>query len=245
MAYIIVTGTSRGIGEALAQRLLELGHRVIGISRSGGEDGAAKQDGRYVRLAADLAETDRLEALMARVFETIPNDGSADVYLVNNAAVLQPLANVGAAGTAEVERHVRVNLTAPMVLAAAFAKHTQQWTSDRRILNVSSASASILLPGMSAYCAVKAGLDVFSKVMGMEQAQQPSPIKVASVWPGMIDTAMQAEIRGQDPAVFPSAEVFIGAKQGGMLTTPEQTGAKLADLLTRPDFPQGEVLTEL
>lgn len=245
MADIIVTGTSRGIGEALAERLLAQGHRVIGIARTSSGKLAGGAGGGYTHIEADLGETAGLERLMARAFEAVSSGGAQGVYLVNNAAVLQPLGDVGACGSEAVDRHLRVNLTAPMILSSLFARHTQRWAADKRILNVSSASASILLPGMSAYCTVKAGLDVFAKVMGLEQERQAYPIKVAAVWPGMIETAMQAEIRGQSPDVFPSAEVFIGAMQGGMLTTPEQTAAKLADLLTGPAFPQGEVLTEL
>ncbi|MBW7476458.1 SDR family NAD(P)-dependent oxidoreductase [Paenibacillus oenotherae] len=244
MKTVIITGVSRGIGEAAACLLLDMGHRIIGIAR--GSSSSLNQYAGYVGIEADLGDTAGLSGMLAKVFERIqPAERSDGIYLVNNAAMLQPLRDAGSCMPEEIAYHMGVNLTAPMVLSALFARHTDSYTGDKRILNISSASAAVLLPGMSCYSTAKAGLDVFSKVMGMEQQNKPYPLRIASVWPGMIETELQAEVRNQPISEFESAGLFIGAKESGMLATPGAAAGKLVELLFSDAFPQGGVVTDL
>jgi benzil reductase ((S)-benzoin forming) len=131
------------------------------------------------------------------------------------------------------------------MLSALFAQHVEAWHGDRRILNLSSGSADNPLPGMGCYCAAKAGLDMFTRVMGLEQLKKPAPIRIASVWPGMIETEMQAEARKQPRESFESAGLFIGAQESGMLAKPEYTASRLVELLFSDAFPQGGVVEDL
>lgn len=86
---------------------------------------------------------------------------------------------------------------------------------------------------------------MFTKVMGLEQQRKPHPLRIASIWPGMIETSMQTEVRNQPIEAFESAGVFINAKNGGMLTSPTYTAEKLVELLFGEAFPQGDVVTDL
>jgi benzil reductase ((S)-benzoin forming) len=244
MRTVIITGTTRGIGEAMARLLLEQGHRVIGVARGNSE--SLQSYGRYDGVAADLSRLEALEGLMAEIFARVQPQRSSDgIYLVNNAAMLQPLRNAEQLDAAAVASHMSVNLTAPIMLSALFAQHAETWHGDRRILNLSSGSADNPLPGMGCYCAAKAGLDMFTKVMGLEQLKKPAPIRVASVWPGMIETEMQAEARRQPRESFESAGLFIGAQESGMLARPEHTASRLVELLFSDAFPQGGVVEDL
>ncbi len=244
MRTVIITGTTRGIGEAMARLLLEQGHRVIGVAR--GRSDSLHAFGLYDGLTADLGRPEVLEALMADVFAKVQPQRRADgIYLVNNAAMLQPLRNAERLDAAAVASHLSVNLTAPIMLSGLFAQHVEAWQGDKRILNLSSGSADNPLPGMGCYCAAKAGLDTFTKVMGLEQLKKPAPIRVASVWPGMIETEMQAEVRRQPRESFESAGLFIGAQESGMLATPEHTASRLVDLLFSEAFPQGGIVEDL
>ncbi|MCI3919573.1 SDR family NAD(P)-dependent oxidoreductase [Paenibacillus sp. TRM 82003] len=244
MKAIIITGTSRGIGEATARLLLERGCRVVGIARRG--NAALTGFSRYSHITADLGNADKLSGVAEEALAHIaPEERSAGMYWINNAAVLHPLRDAGEATPDEIAYHLQVNLTAPMILSSQFAKLTASWPREKRILNVSSASASFLLPGMSCYCTAKAGLDTFTKVMGLEQQRKAHPVRIASVWPGMIETEMQAEVRSQSADAFPTVEVFQGAKSNGMLTTPATAAEKLVALLFGEAFPQGGVVTDL
>lgn len=89
MKTVILTGVSRGIGEAAARLLLEQGHRVIGIAR--GKNDSLEKHAGYVGIGADLGRSAVLSPMMAEVFERILlEERSEGIYLVNNAAVLQP-----------------------------------------------------------------------------------------------------------------------------------------------------------
>jgi len=244
MKTIIITGSSRGIGEAMARLLLDMEFQVIGIAR--GSDSSLLKHAGFQGIEADLGDTAGLSLLLPDVLKRIqPTDRTEGIYLVNNAAILQPLRNADGCVPEEMAYHMQVNLLAPMILSSLFAQHTEFWSGHKRILNVSSASATILMPGLSCYCTAKAGLDVFSKVVGLEQQKKPYPLRIASVWPGMIETDMQAELRRQPADEFESADVFIGAQKSGMLTTPDQTAQKLIELLFSELFPQGGVVSDL
>lgn len=244
MKTVIITGTTRGIGEAMARLLLEQGHRVIGVAR--GRSDSLQPYGMYEELTADLGRSETLEGLMADIFAKIQPQQSADgIYLVNNAAMLQPLRNAERLDAGAAASHLSVNLTAPIVLSGLFAQHVESWQGDRRIMNISSGSADNPLPGMGCYCAAKAGLDMFTKVMGLEQLNKPAPIRVASVWPGMIETEMQAEVRRQPREAFESVGLFIGAQESGLLAMPEHTASRLVELLFSEAFPSGGVVEDL
>ena len=65
----------------------------------------------------------------------------------------------------------------------------------KRILNISSGAGRNPYEGWGAYCTTKAGLDHFSRVVAMEQANEQYPVEIVSIAPGIIDTDMQATIR--------------------------------------------------
>jgi benzil reductase ((S)-benzoin forming) len=98
---------------------------------------------------------------------------------------------------------------------------------------------------MSVYSASKAGLDVFSKCVGVEQGGESSSVKVVSVWPGMIDTNLQDEARNANKDSFASVETFKMIKDCGMLASPSETAEKLIELLLGNNFIQGSVVEGL
>ncbi|WP_248928679.1 SDR family NAD(P)-dependent oxidoreductase [Paenibacillus hamazuiensis] len=244
MKYFIITGTSRGLGEAIAKRLAAPGHRLFCISRKRNER-LLSGSGLIDYFEFDLNETDRLEELMQLVFDRIDPADAEALYLVNNAAVVAPLSRIEEAGEAELTANLHINLLAPMLLTSLFIRYSRHFRIEKRVLNVSSVSARNLLPGMSAYSAAKAGLDVFSKCVGIEQGEAPYAVKIASVWPGMIDTGLQEEARSADAGAFPSAGLFAMVKDRGLLATPEAVAEKIAGLLLGDRFEQGAVVEEL
>ncbi|WP_229750724.1 SDR family NAD(P)-dependent oxidoreductase [Paenibacillus nasutitermitis] len=243
MAVIIMTGTSQGIGAAMAHVLLERGHRLVGISRRRNDALIQAFPTELVCMEADLADTAGLGPLMERIFQQMGTDEER-VCLVNNAAVLAPLRNAEQCDSAEIARHMQINLIAPMILTSLFAKHTSGLRGEKRVLNISSGSARYLLPGMSCYCTAKAGLDTFTACVGLEQQNKEYPLQIASVWPGMNETQMQEEARRQDGG-FQNAEMFIEAKKNGRLHSPDETARKLADLLLGESFPHGTIVESL
>lgn len=244
MKYFIITGTSRGIGQAMAEHLMELGHYVICISRTPNQALISKE-GQLRYFTCDLGRTSELDALMDQVFACIDPLAAESVSLINNAAVISPLASMGQASAEEITYHMQVNLIAPMILTSLFIQRTEHLSVVKRVMNISSASSKYLLPGMSCYSTAKSGLDTFTKAVGMEQGNQAGGVQIVSVWPGMIETALQEEARGTNQSRFASAGIFAGLKDKGMLTTPQYTAEQLVQLLLSESFPHGSIVEQL
>lgn len=107
---------------------------------------------------------------------------------------------------------------------------------DKRILNISSASAKYILPSQSAYSTAKAGLDSFTKCIDIEQKLAKYPAKAAAVYPGMIDTSLQSDIRSVPAELFPYVNEFIQLSAEGKLQSPEYTASRLIEILVHDDF---------
>ncbi|MEC0229951.1 (S)-benzoin forming benzil reductase [Paenibacillus alba] len=244
MKYFIITGTSRGLGEAIAYKLISPDHHLICMSRKINESLMAKSSNMDY-LEFDLNNVEQMDAMMEKAFSKMDKANIEGVYLINNAAVISPLSRVEQGSTQEFKHNLTVNLLAPMLLTSLFIRFSEELQVEKRVLNISSSSAKHHLPGMSAYSASKAGLDVFTKCVGVEQGNQAFAVKVVSVWPGMIDTCLQEEARNTKIETFASAEIFKMVKDRGMLATPAAAAEQLVNLLLRDQFIQGTVVEEL
>jgi NAD(P)-dependent dehydrogenase (short-subunit alcohol dehydrogenase family) len=145
---------------------------------------------------------------------------------------------------AELSTALRVGLEAVVLLSSAFLGATADWPGRRKLLNISSGLGRRAMAGSAGYCAVKAGMDHFSRAVALEQAALPNGAKVVSLAPGVIDTDMQKQLRAADPAKFPERERFVQLQQQGQLDTPAQAAAKVVAFLARPTFgadPVGDV----
>lgn len=230
----IVTGHSRGIGQALAGILLDRGATVLGLSRSRGDDLGE----RLRHHALDLTAPEAVAAILGKdgpfaTFLAEPDDGP--LLLINNAGTVDPMGPVGTLDPAAIARAVAVNVTAPLMLSDAFVAATTH-AADRRILHISSGAGRKAYPGWSIYCASKAALDHHASSVGADA--QPG-LRIASVAPGVVDTGMQASMRAMPVERFVLRERFVGLKETGGLTPPGQAAARLVDYLLSPQF--GEI----
>lgn len=210
-ALLIITGTTRGLGEALARRATEAGHSVIRLSRSGEPAPSAH--------ALDLANLEAVPGTLRRALAEQPLERFERIVLVNNAAVLGPIGTRCSAS--EVETHLAVNLGAPILLCRTFIDALADLPMPRRIINLSSGASTTAFGGWSLYCASKAGLDHFGRCLVVEQATARHPVDVLALSPGVVDTGMQAQIRAADPEDFPDVERFHALKASGQLAQPD------------------------
>jgi NAD(P)-dependent dehydrogenase (short-subunit alcohol dehydrogenase family) len=229
MAHLyIVTGSSRGLGAALVQQLTQPGHTVIGIARR--LNPALQAEQWTLDLADPLPAAERLQAWLRA------NPSWDSATLVNNAALLSEPGPLAASDLAGLSAALRVGLEAPTLLSRVFLAETTG-VNKRRILNISSGLGRRAMAGSASYCAVKAGLDHLSRALALEAPD----VGVVSLAPGVIDTDMQVQLRGADPARFPEQTRFQGLKDGGQLQTAEATAVAVLRYLARPDFGQNVI----
>jgi 3-oxoacyl-[acyl-carrier protein] reductase len=190
---VLVTGASRGIGRAVAQRFAAAGDRVAahyGGSRDEAERTVASLDGDgHLLLQADLADADAARGLVEQSAAAL---GGLDV-LVNNAGVF--VAHPPATTSWERWRQVwdttlAVNLSAAAHATFAAVPHLAE--GGGAVVNVSSRGAFRGEPECPAYGASKAGLNAFGQSMAVALA--PLGISVSTVAPGFVDTDMAREV---------------------------------------------------
>jgi 3-oxoacyl-[acyl-carrier protein] reductase len=203
----LVTGSSGGIGLAIAKGLLADGFTVIGI------DIRRRDSDEFVTLSADLGLADECRRVAGAVERV-------DV-LVNNAAVLHevPLADLTAD---DVEQVMAVNFVAPLMLSKSFGERmaARGWG---RIINVASVGARTGGNPMSApYAASKAALVSLTKNLARNYGR--FGVTVNAVAPGAIDTPMA---RGQFGNSFANLDDFLKDVPVGRLGRPDE----VADLV--------------
>jgi benzil reductase ((S)-benzoin forming) len=236
----VVTGHSRGLGAAIAEQLLARGVRVLGIARQGNADLARRFGAALREVRLDLGDSAALATWLAGDALRQFLSGSATALLVNNAGVLQPIGPLDAQNLSDVSRAVAVNVGAALLLSAAFVQMSADG-GERRILHISSGAGRKSYSGWSVYCATKAALDHHARTVAIDGTAR---LRICSLAPGIIETAMQAEIRGSTDALFPDRERFVKLKREGQLKSPDVAANELVDFLLSKGFGK-EPVTEL
>lgn len=221
----IVTGHSRGLGVGIVAELERRDYTVLGISRSAGE-------------ALDLSDPGAVTAWLAgdKLRDFLAD--AEEIVLVNNAGLLGPATLAGEQDAAATIAAVNVNVTAPILLTNAVLN---QRPADVpvRVAHISSGAGRRPLEGWSVYCATKAAVDHHATTVAAEG--QPG-VRIAAIAPGVVDTGMQAEIRGSEG--FPGRADFVAMKEEGRLADASEAGAAVVDLLLADGYGT-EVLTRI
>ncbi|MGC8915429.1 MAG: SDR family oxidoreductase [Thermoanaerobaculum sp.] len=224
----LVTGGSRGIGLAIARKLLELGARVVVTGRRTENAKQALAElapwGAVHGLAGDVRDPNFCAHL---VEEAVRWGGGLDV-LVNNAGVgiFKPVAETT---LEEFRLQLETNLFGVFYLCRAALPHLLQ--AQGFIVNVASLAARNPFAGGAAYCASKAALVMFSECLMQEVRQQG--VRVASVLPGSVDT----EFGGGSPgASWKLAPEDVAQAVVDLLLFPPRALPSLVEL--RPSRPQ-------
>jgi len=217
---IIVTGTSSGIGKAIAELYLSQGKAVTGIGRRHTIEHPA-----YTAVTCDLSDKKAVEALTFSV--------NSDCLLINNAGMLGNVRRISDQETTDLSEVLQVNTVAPSLLMQTFSKLCGD-SYVLTVVNISSGAAKRAIPSWAAYCASKAALDMFSETFFLEEREKGRKTRVYCVAPGVVDTAMQAKIRAVAPGDFSASENFHAYKERDELSHPEAVAAKLLKLLALP-----------
>lgn len=225
MNYYFVTGSSKGLGEAIVKELLNSPeNHVYGLSR---QNPFSLQNFKFIEL--DLSNNELVEDF---TFPKIQNISS--VNLINNAGIIGDIKPVGKKSNKYIGEMFQINLTAPSILTNQFIKQFQDIDCQKTILNISSGAGRHTINSWADYCASKAALDMFSQVVYEEQKQKAFPIHIFSVAPGIIDTNMQTEIRSAKKEDFEQLDYFIQLKKEGTLSSPQEVSEKLISILNSP-----------
>ena len=225
MNTYIVTGTTRGIGRALANAILEGGDRLLSLS-----SGPDRREGNWTNVTCDLSRFEAVIPCLEKLLATESPASAECKVLINNAGVLAPIGPLGKIPEDRIPYHIGVNQVALFILMSAFIRCTAHFRGRRRIINISSGAARHPYAGWGLYCASKAALDMMTACVAHEQLDEANPVSVCAVSPGKVETDMQVMIRGTSPAHFPAQPQFMQAKEAGDLATPKSVASLLLAL---------------
>jgi benzil reductase ((S)-benzoin forming) len=240
----VLTGASRGLGLALARRLLAPSHILLCLSRHSDDDLAHRASACGAHLeqwVQDLADPAEAAERLARWLHSLHGPGLASATLINNAGMIPPIGPLNGCPADALSQALRVGLEAPMLLTAAFLHQTPAWVDagwvgPRKVLNISSGLGRRPMAGQAPYCAAKAGLDHFSRCTALDEAQRAHGARIVSLAPGVIDTDMQVQLRQADATGFPDQGRFLELKRQGLLSSPERAAQQVLAYLAQPGF---------
>ncbi len=194
----VVTGTSRGLGVAIAEDLLDAGYEVVGVSRSS----APIRHEHFVHSPADISDRSTAERVVERVVDRF---GRIDL-LVNNAAAMV-YAACWAMSEDDLQRLLDTNLTAPFTMSREVVRHWLATHTEGSVINICSIESEVawLNPPQAGYATTKGGLVGLTRSMAYELA--PFGIRVNGIAPGVIDTGMAAPATGA-----PMPEIPLGRR---------------------------------
>lgn len=180
---VIVTGTSGGLGGAIAARAVADGFHVVGIARRPvAASSVGATDETYKHIEFDLGSIDGIGDLVGDVVER----HGKPYALVNNAAVgtdgLLPTMH-----NSDIEELIRVNVTSPIILTKYVVRHMLS-ARRGRVVNISSIVAQTGYRGLASYGATKSAMEGFTRSLARDLG--PRNVTVNTVAPGFLDTEM-------------------------------------------------------
>ncbi|WP_143032092.1 (S)-benzoin forming benzil reductase [Tenacibaculum sp. MAR_2009_124] len=211
MNIVIITGGSKGIGKALAKKYASENYKVYSLSRSI----INIQD--VTQIVVDLSNFKEMKNQFSMLLDQLKEHSTSSITLINNAGRLGTISNIENIDPIDISESVNLNITGPMVLSNMFINYTKNLSCKKQIINISSGAATKPYEGWSVYCASKAALDMFTKTVAAEQEMLANGIKCISLYPGVVDTSMQAQIRGTKEENFKNLQRFVDLKENNDL----------------------------
>jgi glucose 1-dehydrogenase len=202
---VVVTGSSRGIGEAIALEFAMSGYNVLINSRSENDLTTTKEEilrnvsgsVSVVSFAGDISQ----EEICINLMNKAENDlGNIDV-LVNNAGINGPEKSTTDISSGEWDEVLNINLKGSFFCSREAIKRMLNYRSDERfpdysIINISSVHQTTPMPLAVPYAASKGGMEMLTKTLALEVADKG--IRINAIAPGAIATMMNIDILQDD-----------------------------------------------
>jgi benzil reductase ((S)-benzoin forming) len=236
---LIITGGNKGIGSGIVLEYKQNGYTIISIARSRNESSLYND---VVQVQLNLSETNAIENVFSEILRSIDSSNLETIVLINNAGTLGMINRLERIEAPVIELAIQLNIVAPFILNSIFLRETKNWNCTKKIVNISSGAAIKPYYGWSVYCATKAAIDMMTKAIAIEQDTIEKGVKVIAIYPGVVDTAMQEQIRNSDSQKFIDVQRFIDYKESGSLVSTEIVGKEIFQIINSDNYLNGEIL---
>jgi benzil reductase ((S)-benzoin forming) len=218
----IITGASKGIGNALAKTYYKNGWKVITFSRTEGD-----LPKKIHQIKVDLSNTKDLENAFNNAFAEVDLSTIKRFTLINNAGRLGKISPIDNISLQDISLSVKLNVIAVMQLSSLFIKKLKEVNVIKKIINISSGAAINPYAGWSTYCSSKAAIEMFTKTVALEQQDKRYPVKINGIRPGVVATDMQKQIRETTKQDFKNVDKFIDLSKSNRLSNPISVAEKI------------------
>jgi NAD(P)-dependent dehydrogenase (short-subunit alcohol dehydrogenase family) len=210
MSTIFITGTSSGLGNALAKEYLRKGARVWGLSRRAPADLQSKSS--YIHLSCDLADHAQVAAKVSQLLEDTP---VLDLMILN-AAILPDISDMKDTPLESIKKVMHINVWANKLLIDLVMDRIKV---VKQIVAVSSGASVSGSRGWNAYSVSKAGLNMMISLYAKEMPDT----HFSAIAPGVVDTEMQETIASlPDDPRFSTQKKLRRMRKAGEMFTPEE-----------------------
>ncbi|MEO8516086.1 MAG: SDR family NAD(P)-dependent oxidoreductase [Flavobacterium sp.] len=237
--YLIITGGNKGIGSGIVSAYKNHGYQIISIARTQNQSPEYKD---VTQIVLDLSNADGIENSFSAVFKTINAAEVQKITLINNAGTLGKIGPIENNSAAQIQQIIQLNTITPFVLSATFLKETQTWNCSKKIISISSGAAVKPYFGWSLYCASKAAIDMMTKTIAVEQESLENGAKIIAIYPGVVDTDMQGEIRKSTSENFVDLQRFLDLKASNSLVAIETVGKEIFTIDQLENYANGALL---
>ena len=232
----LVTGASKGLGRCICQLLCNMGFVVIGLARDSPQlrelDNELKsKNPQSSAIICDLSKPDEINKVGAMIKQDYPTING----VVHNAGIIGPVGSMFDVDVGKWNETMMVNLQSVQQLTKVIFPVMRN-AEHCRVTTISSGAAVNSLESWSAYCTSKAGLEMWTKCLADEGAEDG--ISAISIAPGIVDTGMQATIRSVSEEDFPMVSKFVEFHEEGHLVPPQDVAKSLLNLITKHKFEQ-------
>ncbi|MAE96457.1 MAG: short-chain dehydrogenase [Deltaproteobacteria bacterium] len=232
----VITGASRGLGAGLAEAFHGCGMQLALCSRSAP---ALAEGERVMARCVDVVDA---EAVSAFAEEAAVRFGRLDLW-INNAGVLDPIQPLRDLDPGAARQHLDVNVMGTLLGCQAYLRQVRRQAGGGVLVNISSGAARKPYAGWSVYCAAKAAVDRLTECIDVEE--RDGGLRAYAVAPGVVDTAMQAQIRASRVEDFPERERFVAMKRDGAFSSPAFVAERILELAFDPAHRPDGVLVRL
>lgn len=197
---IVITGSTRGIGRALVEKFIRLGHIVAGCGRSVNaiQELTQKYNPPHIFDVVDVSNDEQVKLWAKKVISTI---GAPDI-LINNAAVINRNAPLWQIDAKEFDTVIDVNIKGVANVIRHFAPEMIKRKTGI-IVNISSGWGRTTDAEVAPYCATKWAIEGLTQALAQEL---PSPMAAIPLNPGIINTDMLKSCFGESANNYPSPE---------------------------------------
>ncbi len=225
----IITGVSKGLGNALAENILKRGDSdifVIGLSRSSCNL-SEKFPQTFEWIHCDLSDPHSLIPSLNRV---ISKYDFSKVCFISNAGDISPICLIGEYDYAALQHSLSVNIYAP-ILIINYLVSKYKGIKKLLFVNISSGAANKVIKGWSLYSASKAYVKMYFDVLKEENAEQSGSMIILQIDPGAMDTEMQKRVRKSD-VISDQTEKLKNLFENGSLRKPLDVAHEVMQKIT-------------